>query len=103
VVEFEPLSNRTVWEYAGRRDAPLRSRSCGSVQRLPNGNTLITESDNGRAFEVTADKTIVWEYISPHRAGERDEYIATLFEMIRLPPGFPTGWRGDSIPQSSSR
>jgi hypothetical protein len=35
-------------------------------QRLPNGNTLITEGSGGRLIEVTPDHEIVWEYISPH-------------------------------------
>lgn len=34
----------------------------GGAQRLENGNTLITESDNGRAFEVTRAGEIVWDY-----------------------------------------
>ncbi len=63
------------------------SELCGTCQRLPNGNTLITESTRGRAFEVTPDKEIVWEFFNPHRAGENDELIATLFELIRIPPG----------------
>jgi len=37
-----------------------------SVQRLPNGNSLITEGSGGRIIEVTADHDIVWEYISPY-------------------------------------
>jgi hypothetical protein len=36
-----------------------------SAQRLPNGNTLITEGSAGRIFEITSDHEIVWEYISP--------------------------------------
>ena len=37
----------------------------GMAQRLPNGNTLITESSFGRFFEVTSQGEIVWEYINP--------------------------------------
>jgi hypothetical protein len=96
VIEFDALTGEVAWEYSGERDGPLRSRSCGSVQRLPNGNTLVTESDNGRAFELTPDKAIVWEYVSPHRAGKDDEYIATLFDLVRLGPEFPTDWLGDA-------
>jgi hypothetical protein len=103
VIEFDALTSEVVWEYSGERDGPLRSRSCGSVQRLSNGNTLVTESDNGRAFELTPDKAIVWEYISPHRAGEDDEYIATLFDLVRLGPKFPTHWLGDASAQSSPK
>ena len=37
------------------------------MQRLPNGNTLITEGSDGRVFEVTPDHKIVWEFISPYK------------------------------------
>ncbi len=36
-----------------------------NAQRLPNGNTLITEGNHGRVSEVTPDGTVVWHYISP--------------------------------------
>ena len=38
------------------------------MQRLPNGNTLITEGSDGRVFEVTPDHKIVWEFVSPYKA-----------------------------------
>jgi hypothetical protein len=78
--------------YAGTDEHPFYSHSCGSVAALPNGNLLVTESDNGRAFELDRDGEIVWEYSNPHRAGDHDEYIATLFEVVRLPPDTPTAW-----------
>lgn len=37
-----------------------------AAQRLPNGNTLITEGSDGRLIEVTPDHEIVWEYINPY-------------------------------------
>jgi hypothetical protein len=36
----------------------------GNAQRLPNGNTLITESSFGRFFEVTKEGELVWEYVN---------------------------------------
>ena len=48
--------------------------------------------DLSGAFEVTADKRIVWEYISPFRAGDEQQLIATLFDLVRLPPDFPIEW-----------
>jgi len=96
VIEFDPLTHEIKWSFRGGPVNTFRTATCGSNQRLPNGNTLISESDNGRAFEVTADKTIVWEYVSLYRAGEHDELIATLFEMFRLPPDFPIDWLNGS-------
>jgi outer membrane protein assembly factor BamB len=85
VVEVDPRTGKTVWEY----DKNLFSKTLGSCQRLPNGNTLITESENGRALEVTRDGRVVWEYYNPNRAGEHKELVAVLFEAVRLPESFP--------------
>lgn len=102
VYEFDPVTMKPVWYYRGSKEAPFFSRTCGAAQRLPNGNTLVTESDVGRAFEVTKAKQTVWEFINPHRAGPDNEYIGTLFEVLRLPEDFPTAWcdspHGDITP-----
>jgi hypothetical protein len=92
VVVLDPSDGETVWEYGVANDQAFHSRTCGTAAELPNGNLLITSSDSGRAFEITRDSEIVWEFYNPHRAGERDEYIATLFELVRLADDFPTGW-----------
>ncbi len=82
VLEFDPKTNEVKWFYRGDEDNPFYSAGIGSCQRLPNGNTLITESFFGRAFEVTPEKEIVWEYYTPHRAGVNNELIATLHEVF---------------------
>ena len=92
VVEIDPNTRQVVWSYSGAEDDTFFSVGRGSNQRLSNGNTLITESNQGRAFEVTPSGKIVWEYISPYRAGEYRELIATLFEMIRIYPYEVEGW-----------
>ena len=91
VLEINPATQDLVWSWTNQ-DGSLRSKTNGSVQRLPNGNTLITESNQGRVIEVTEDHRIVWEYYSPHRAGEDNELIAQVFELIRLPADFPLDW-----------
>jgi len=85
VAEFDPVTDEVAWDYRGTAEQPFHSATCGTQQRLPNGNTLITESDGGRAFEVTAEGEIVWEFYNPERAGEEGEYIATISEMLRVP------------------
>ena len=94
VVEFEPLTQEIIWSYDGSK-YDFYTPTCGANQRLPNGNTLITETDYGRAFEVTSDKLIVWEYYTQNRAGKNDELIATLFEVVRLEPDLALAWLGD--------
>ncbi len=92
VVAYDVEKDAVVWEYAGDPPASLFSIFSGSVQRLPGGNTLVTESYAGRAFEVTRDGRIVWEFASPHRAGDHGELVAVLFDVVRLPSDMPLYW-----------
>ena len=75
VVEFNPVTKEIVWEYdwyknhkgiLGHHGFKFFSPFVSYAQRLPNGNTLITEGSDGRVFEVTKDHELVWEFISPY-------------------------------------
>lgn len=90
VEEFDPLGESIGWRYPSAGQF-LSSEQAGTAQRLPNGNTLITESDRGRAIEVTSAGETVWEFVSPHRAGPKGAFVATLFEVVRLPERGPAG------------
>ncbi len=92
VLEIDPLTQQVAWEFVDSPEAPFYSATCGTGQRLANGHTLITESDNGRAFEVTSDGAVVWEFRNPERTGPDDKYIAAIMEMVALPPGTTDGW-----------
>ncbi|MEY2934280.1 MAG: hypothetical protein RL033_5029 [Pseudomonadota bacterium] len=74
VLEINPTTLEIEWQYTPREAgfvvpldaARFYSPFISSAQRLPNGNTLITEGSDGRIFEVTAQHELVWEYISPY-------------------------------------
>ncbi len=90
-VEINPATGEIVWEYADGEHfySPYRA----GVQRLPNGNTLICESDAGRIFEVTPDKEIVWDYYSPFMGqGQSNQgrhiYRATRYTDDQVEPVF---------------
>lgn len=68
VVEVNPKTNKIEWEYKSDPPFAFFSSVCSGCQRLPNGNTLITDAVAGRIFEVTWDGEVVWEYISPFHA-----------------------------------
>jgi len=70
VVEINPLTNKIVWTY---EDEEFFSDHISGAQRLPNGNTLICEGVNGRVFEVTENKEIVWEYVNEFPAEGKPE------------------------------
>ena len=64
-IEVDPATNAIVWKYQNKPAWNFFSPRMGCAQRLPNGNTLITESSFGRFFEVTKEGEIVWEYVNP--------------------------------------
>ncbi len=98
VLEFDLKTWRPSWSYVGTTEQPFFSETCGTAQRLGNGNTLVTESDGGRAFETTPEGEIVWEFWNPHRAGKREQLIAALFTIRRLAPGTPLYWAAAGPP-----
>ena len=80
VIELDPLTGEIVWQYTADPPESFYSPARGSNERLPNGNTLIAESDPGRTFEVTPDGEIVWEFVNPDRipSGRRMALYRTL-------------------------
>ncbi|MBN1518240.1 hypothetical protein JXA32_16890 [Candidatus Sumerlaeota bacterium] len=64
VLIYDPRKGDIVWQFRGTAEEPLYSEIRGCQQPLPNGNVLITVSDEGRMLEVTREKEIVWEYYS---------------------------------------
>jgi hypothetical protein len=85
VLEFSPLTQEIVWSYGDTMSDQLYSSWRASQERLPNGNTLITESQYGRLLEVTPPGEIVWEYRNPIRGGENNEYVAIACQATRIP------------------
>ncbi|MFQ5807001.1 MAG: arylsulfotransferase family protein [Phycisphaerae bacterium] len=86
VIELDPLRNEVVWEFKAPRPTDFYTESRGSAQRLPNGNTLIANSDNGEIFEVTREGDVVWRYLCAERneAGQR----ATIVRAKRFESAF---------------
>ncbi|MCK4953327.1 aryl-sulfate sulfotransferase [Candidatus Bathyarchaeota archaeon] len=88
VIEFNPVTLETIWKYGTEQGKEkFYSHFISSAQRLPNGNTLITEGANGRIFEVTSKKEIVWEYISPS-TGKKGKAV---YRAYRIPPEWVPG------------
>lgn len=64
------------WSYTA---AGFYSNHLGGCQRLPNGNTIISESTSGYLFEVDAAGNTVWSY---NRGGE-------IPRVLRYAPDYP--------------
>jgi hypothetical protein len=82
VIEVEPRSGDLVWSYAPPEG--FFSEYRGSNQRLPNGNTLITESDKGYVREVTPRGEVVWEFANPVISSNKEREI--IWRMTRIDP-----------------
>jgi outer membrane protein assembly factor BamB len=83
VIELDPIAGEIVWEYPRSATSDFYSRTRGTVQRFPNGNTLIGESNRGRVFEVTPEGEVVWEYRTPYR---NEKSQPAIFRVERYPP-----------------
>jgi hypothetical protein len=80
VLEINPVTLEVVWSYSA---ANFFSTNISGAQRLPNGNTLITEGAPGRVFEVTTSGETVWEYMNaPGEVGRRSNGV---YRAYRLP------------------
>lgn len=96
VIELDPTTLKVVWEYTGAKmggdgmmdmigNTKFYSQLVSSAQRLPNGNTMITEGCCCRIFEVNADKEVVWEYYAPFDFSTRFIYRAYRYPYSYVP------------------
>lgn len=83
VVEIDPVTERTVWQYVADPPEAFYTSRSGSAQRLPNGNTFVCESEGGRGFEITPYGEMVWEWLNP---ALKDGHRVTVYRMARYSP-----------------
>lgn len=95
VVEVNPLTDKIEWEYKAPNPRDFFSRTRGVAQRLANGNTLITNTNSGEAFEVVPEGEIVWRFLNPHLS---DGTHRGTIRMTRYEPAYV-----DRIVEKSSK
>jgi hypothetical protein len=91
VLEFDPVTLKIIWQHTPVEAGlvhPIDSNRfyspfISSAQRLPNGNTLITEGSGGRIIEITADHRLVWEYVCPYRS--KHSGMNMVYRAYRVP------------------
>jgi hypothetical protein len=80
---FAPIS--PLWSYTAEPPGSFYASYISGCQRLPNGNTLICDGPAGRFFEVTPDKTMVWQYVNPYPSYVNNN----VFKIQYIPPKEP--------------
>ena len=71
VLELNPVTKEIIWSFSAD---DFFTPSAGSAQRLPNGNTLISEDRKGHVFEVNHEGEKVWEYQSEFQTSRVRRY-----------------------------
>lgn len=69
VKEINPKLNKVVWQLGGgdySQKLRFFNPTFGAVQKLRNGNILISLGIDGEMMEVTPNKEIVWDLINPY-------------------------------------
>ena len=84
VIEIDRSTNKIVWSYQSPMILGFFSFMVSGAERLPNGNTLITEGATGRLFEITPDGETVWEYVSPWMMSSRFGPSPVVFRAYRF-------------------
>lgn len=82
VLEINPISKKIEWVYDVGEEFYNKTR--GSVQRLPNGNTLISWDRDGRILEVNKAGEIVWEVRIPSELSRARRYPLNYCESCQL-------------------
>lgn len=84
IVEINPETLEFVWSYSDPTVLAFYSFMVSGCERLPNGNTLITEGASGRLMEVTQERKVVWEYISPWTVNSSFGPTPAVFRSYRI-------------------
>ena len=88
VVELDPDTGEVSWAFPAAGAGGLFSEVRGFAQRLPGGTTLITESERGRALEVSHAGDVLWEYLN-HEVRTTPQGTAVrrrIYRMTAVPP-----------------
>ncbi len=75
--------------YQGEPREQFFSAHISGVSKLANGNYLITEGAAGRLFEIDANGTVVWEWVSPFQVKQRGDVCNWVFRAWRYDADHP--------------
>jgi hypothetical protein len=68
------------WTYSN--PAIFYSPTQSGAYRLPNGNTLVCDADDGYVFEVTESGTTVWDYDNPANVPRAPRYWMSIWGRL---------------------
>jgi len=69
-----------LWIYTAPNPTDMYSGGQGSVERLPNGNTLVDTNDDGWMFEVDSNDNKVWEHFNTFGSPTANVFQVSYYE-----------------------
>ena len=77
------------WSYTANPPTTFYSHVFGGAQRLKDGNTLICGGLSGKFFEVTPDKTTIWQWTNPYPTPNQNDVFKIDYIPLEEPPPEP--------------
>jgi len=77
------------WTYQGSPPLSFYASHLSGAERLPDGDTLISNGETGYFFEVTPDKTVVWHYTNPYPSSGSNQVFKIVYVAPPAPPESP--------------
>ncbi len=75
-----------LWSYTADPPTTFYSHVFGGALRLMDGNTLICGGVTGKFFEVTPDKTTVWQWTNPYPNQNQNDVFKIDYIPLYMPP-----------------
>jgi len=97
---LDPRDGSIRRSWAGDAGHRFWTRTCGHAQQLSNGNLLVVSSEQGVAYELTADSEVVWTYHVPTELRDQanSRRVARFFEFQRIEPSQDLSWVRGAAP-----
>jgi hypothetical protein len=83
VLEYDPRTQAFPWSHPGATGAPFFTSVRGMSQRLPNGNTLIVNSEGWEIREVSPRNEVVWSCGTHGFVSTGRRYAAAELDFVK--------------------
>lgn len=83
ILEVNAIKKEIVWEYTANPPKSFYTRTQGGVQRLENGNTIVTSGNQGWVFELDKNENIVWSFKNTQL--DKNNRPLNLYRSTRYP------------------
>ena len=85
ILRLDPATQQVLWSFEGSKKFPFYTSAQGKQQLLGNGNILVSDSEGGRAFEISPahGNQVVWEYVNKLE-GKGDGLLGRVTQATRV-------------------